>query len=169
MFQLRVFIRPPFYEHELLFYYPFCRPYMFGVPYFWKVVHSREMISISNQAYTMAVREVLPEEFDKLDQKLEKELPLSICVCMFYQFHFSAYVCSVHLACSKAPSSDIKKKNKCIFFLKNQRAWYLQIMVCLKRFEHREHSSVFLSNMIYFVAFTVILQYWNCLLGVNPI
>eukprot|EP00105_Crassostrea_gigas_P001327 XP_011413439.1 PREDICTED: glycine N-acyltransferase-like protein 3 isoform X1 [Crassostrea gigas] len=27
----------------------------------------------------MAVREVLPEEYDDLDQKLEKELPLSIC------------------------------------------------------------------------------------------
>eukprot|EP00105_Crassostrea_gigas_P034580 XP_019918728.1 PREDICTED: glycine N-acyltransferase isoform X3 [Crassostrea gigas] len=27
----------------------------------------------------MAVREVLPEEYDELDQKLEKELPLSIC------------------------------------------------------------------------------------------
>eukprot|EP00105_Crassostrea_gigas_P034582 XP_019918730.1 PREDICTED: glycine N-acyltransferase isoform X5 [Crassostrea gigas] len=28
----------------------------------------------------MAVREVLPEEYDELDQKLEKELPLSICI-----------------------------------------------------------------------------------------
>lgn len=28
----------------------------------------------------MAVREVLPEEYDELDQRLEKELPLSICV-----------------------------------------------------------------------------------------
>lgn len=31
----------------------------------------------------MAVREVLPEEYDELDQKLEKELPLSICVGLF--------------------------------------------------------------------------------------
>lgn len=32
---------------------------------------------------TMAVREVLLEEYDELDQKLEKELPLSICVSIF--------------------------------------------------------------------------------------
>lgn len=33
----------------------------------------------------MAVREVLPEEFDKLDQKLEKELPLSICELVHFR------------------------------------------------------------------------------------
>lgn len=32
----------------------------------------------------MAVREVLPEEYDELDQKLEKELPLSILVGLFF-------------------------------------------------------------------------------------
>lgn len=40
------------------------------------------MLSSSLQVLvnTMAVREVLPGNYDVLDQRLEKELPLSICV-----------------------------------------------------------------------------------------
>uniref|UniRef100_K1Q6G4 Glycine N-acyltransferase-like protein n=1 Tax=Magallana gigas TaxID=29159 RepID=K1Q6G4_MAGGI len=37
------------------------------------------LVIVQRHANAMAVREVLPEEYDELDQKLEKELPLSIC------------------------------------------------------------------------------------------
>lgn len=54
--------------HIYLAYHTFTNPYSKSSSY---IVH-------------MAVHEVLPEEYDDLDQRLEKELPLSIHVGLFY-------------------------------------------------------------------------------------
>uniref|UniRef100_K1QEI6 Uncharacterized protein n=1 Tax=Magallana gigas TaxID=29159 RepID=K1QEI6_MAGGI len=54
----------------------------------------------------MAVREVLPEEYDELDQRLEKELPLSICLTLFLGVDFKS---TLSLLCSYSGKPKVKQ------------------------------------------------------------